>query len=177
MEKYIVFLRGINVSGQKLIKMVELRELLKINGFQNLKTYIQSGNLVFDYEGSKSEIESKIQKLIKESYGFEVPMIVLNKEEMENIFSQNPFNMSETDMKRFCVVFLKSKPDQNLVKEIEGISFDGEELSVIDDKIFLHCPNGFGRTKLNNNFFEKKLKTEATTRNWNTCLKVKELAS
>ena len=177
MEKYIVFLRGINVSGQKLIKMAELRELLKNNGFQNLKTYIQSGNLVFDCSGSKMEIENKIHKLIKESYGFEVPMVVLTKDEIEKTTNQNPFDMDETDIKRFCVVFLKNKPDQNLVKEIEGVSFDGEELSVIDDKIFLHCPNGFARTKLNNNFFEKKLKTEATTRNWNTCLKMIEMVS
>ncbi len=179
METYISILRGINVSGQKKIKMADLKSLYENMGFQDVQTYIQSGNVIFKTNiTKKNEIRQKIQLKIKEHYNFSVPVLILNIGELNAVFLNNPFlNKRKEDISKLHVTFLDEKPKVELVREIENLQSASDEFIVSEKTIYVFCPNGYGRTKLNNTFFEKKLKTTATTRNWKTICKLVELSN
>ena len=123
MNNYIALLRGINVSGQKLIKMAELREHLADLPFENIKTYIQSGNIVFKSGiDSKPELEALIHSMIKEKYGFEVPTLVKTPKDFTDALEKNPFKQEESeDPKRLYLTFLSSKPEQDRIEVFENI--------------------------------------------------------
>ena len=177
MQTYIAILRGINVSGQKIIKMAELREHLASLDYANLTTYIQSGNIVFQSELTENTIlETRIHDKIKEVYGFEVPVIVRTKEEWQKVVDEFPFNLNEVDVKRIGITFLKEKPSQLQEEEFEKYKALDDEISFGSKEIYLHIPDGFGNSKLTNNVFEKKLNVAATTRNWNTTQKLLGMA-
>jgi uncharacterized protein (DUF1697 family) len=170
MTTYVSILRGINVSGQKLIKMEALRKTYESLGFSNVKTYIQSGNVIFKGDDfNLKELAQKISQQIEKDYRFEVPVVVLSVEKLKHIISGNPFlRDSNKDQSFMHVTFLSSKPDNYDNKTIEEKKQDREEIAYWDNVIYLYCPNGYGKTKLNNNFLEAKLKVNATTRNWKT---------
>jgi len=178
MQTYISILRGINVSGHKLIKMKALQELYENLGFSNVRTYIQSGNVVF---GSKSEDTGKLEKIIAsailKNFEFEVPIIVLKRDELNYITSQNMFlTQREKDISKLHVTFLSKEPEKNLAESIGREEYSPDEYNIVGKAIYLFCPQGYGNTKLNNNFFEKKLKVQATTRNWKTVLELLNLS-
>ena len=170
MTTYISILRGINVSGQKLIKMDALRKMYDNLGFRNVTTYVQSGNVVFTSDDIEiHEIEDKISQQIEKEFGFIVPVIVLTTEKLKKVIDNNPFSKDENkDQAFFHVTFLSSKPSCFDKKVIEDKKQEGEDLSFSDEAVYLYCPNGYGNTKLTNNLFEAKLKVRATTRNWKT---------
>ena len=170
MKTYISILRGINVSGHKKIKMDELRKLFEDLNFKNVKTYIQSGNVIFeDKTTSHKELGKRIEKKIFENFGFQVPVIVKDKNELVNLIKNNPFlNGRKEDISKLHVTFLSDEPEQALVDKIAAADYKPDEFKLSADKIYLFCPNGYGNTKLSNNFFENKLKVVATTRNWKT---------
>lgn len=174
MPKYIALLRGINVSGKNKIKMAELRELLESAALKNVVTYIQSGNIIFDSAAAPASLEKKIAKQIKSEFGHDVPVLVFARKRLQKILKENPF--SKKQIEHIAVTLLSKKPDKKLVTAITALDFGDDEFKVSGDNIFLHCPTGFARTKLTNNFFEKKLKTTATTRNWKTTNKLWELS-
>lgn len=178
MPKYLALLRGINVSGKNKIKMQELRQLLSDQGLNNVQTYIQSGNVVFESTASTQVLSQEIEQAILTHYGFEVPVLVQTKTELNQLIEVNPFlpNRSE-DIRYLALAFLENIPQQDLIKTIGTEPYLPDEWQVQKKGIFLYCPNGFGRTKLTNNFFERKLKTRATTRNWKTILKLREMMS
>lgn len=175
--KYISLLRGINVSGQKKIKMADLRALYEGLGFKKVTSYIQSGNVVFETRSTKANaIEQKIAKAIADSYGFEVPILVVQWQHIDYIIHHNPFvNQSDADPTKLLVALLKDKPKPELVEKTNEYSFSPDEFVIDDRYVFIHCPNGFGRSKINNNFFEHKLQVKATTRNWRTLNKLWEM--
>jgi uncharacterized protein (DUF1697 family) len=178
MQKFVSLLRGINVSGQKKIKMADLKLLFQNMGFENVKTYIQSGNVVFDTSVSdKNKIQEKIENGILHKYNFQVSVCVLNKYEMETAFELNPYLLNENiDHKHLGITFLNETPKKVSVKEILLLSEKGgDEFQIIDKYIYLLLPNGAGRTKLTLNLFERKLKTTATSRNWKTMTKLIEM--
>lgn len=178
MQTYIAILRSINVSGQKIIKMAELREHLSSLGFSNLTTYIQSGNIVFQSEEKENSIlESEIQQNIKVNYGFDVPVIVRTKDEWQKVVDDFPFNTEECDVTRLGFTFLKNKPAHIPVEEINKFKAVNDELVYDDKEIYLHIPDGFGKSKLTINVIERKLKVSATTRNWKTTQKLLEMAN
>lgn len=180
MTTFIALLRGINVSGKNLIKMVELKELLIVIGFSEVTTYIQSGNVIFNYdEPSISKIEQTIFKAIKDHFGIETKVIILTRSELSTIFNSNPFlERTPIDISKLCVTILSNLPNLEGVEQIEQINSNSNDEYFIKDKfIYLNCPNGFGRTKLTNNLFERKLKVAATTRNWKTITKLIALSS
>jgi uncharacterized protein (DUF1697 family) len=176
METYIAILRGINVSGYKIIKMDELREAFGSLNYKNVRTYIQSGNVVFDYKKTRqNDLKKSIEKRIFETFGFEVPVIVKEKKEVEYILKNNPFvNKRKEDSIKLHVTFLAEEPDQANVNKIKELKYEGAEFIVSGKAVYLFCPDRYGYTKLNNSFFETKLKVAATTRNWRT---VNELAN
>ena len=173
-EFYIAILRGINVSGQKIVNMAELRQLLSNVGLQNLETYIQSGNLVFKADQKADELAATIRERILNHFGFEVPTLVLPANEMDIVIQENPFQ--DKDLSKVHVTFLSSQPNDQLIESLRPSPNPNESYLVKGKVIYVHCPDGYGRTKINNMFFEKKLKTTATTRNWKTCLKLWEMA-
>ncbi len=178
METYISLLRGINVSGQKKIIMADLKSLYEKLGFQDVQTYIQSGNVIFEsLKADKSAIKIKIESKIREQYGFIVPVQLLEFEELNEVFANNPFvNKRNEDISKLHVTFLEEVPEAELRSEIMNIQSTSDEFIISGKVIYVFCPNGYGRTRLNNTFFEKKLKTSATTRNWKTISKLIELS-
>lgn len=174
MNTYISILRGINVSGKKLIKMDALRSLFEANGFHEVESYVQSGNVIFK---SKVEdyiqLEQKIEVAIESHFGFYVPVIVMSIHQLKQIIDNNPFTQDPKKDPAFLhVTFLSSIPEsidqavfQNKLQGDESISFHL-------DTVYLFCPSGYGKTKLNNNFIEAKLKISATTRNWKSCKEI-----
>ena len=170
MERYIALLRGINVSGQKMIKMEELKKAMEELEFSNVRTYIQSGNILFENEKSyPSLIAEKIAGKILNRFGFDVPVIIRTLQELESISRNNPYSLKRNeDVSSLHVTFLAGEPDPEKVKEIGKNMFLPDEFFISGKEIYLFCPNGYSRTKLTNTFFESKMKTTATTRNWKT---------
>jgi uncharacterized protein (DUF1697 family) len=178
MKTYITILRGINVSGHNLIKMKALKEMMEGLGFSNVRTYIQSGNVVFE---SKAEGISELEKIIAagilKTFGFEVPVIVLEKDELNCISARNSF-ISERgeDVAKLHVTFLSVKPDTGLAETIRKEDYLPDEFYLSGKAVYLFCPDGYGNTKFSNTFFEKKLKVRATTRNWKTVIELVKMS-
>jgi uncharacterized protein (DUF1697 family) len=178
MKKFIVLLRGINVSGQKKINMKELKSYFEELGFDDVVTYIQSGNVIFNSKNEhKPKLKKMIEKMIFDKYNFDVKTIIITSKELVKILEQNPFkDKYEQEENKLYFTFLFDKvTDENLAK-LNSMNFDSEYFSFKENIIYLYTPNGYGRAKLNNNFIENKLKVDATTRNLKTVSKLIELS-
>ncbi len=178
MEIYIALLRGINVSGQKKIKMADLRSHLADLNYTHLQTYIQSGNIVFKQRSTDvAVLERQIHNKIKEKYGFEVPVMVKQPRDLFDAVRHNPMTEERhQDLKRIYFTFLSEVPAAAQVAKLQDLDYSPEEFVIKGDLVYFFSPKGYGRAKMNNNFFEKKLKVKATTRNWNTVHKLLEMA-
>ena len=170
---YISLLRGINVSGQKKIPMKELAKVYEQLGYQGVKTYIQSGNVIFTTgEDNMAELSKKIETTIQQQFEFDVKVLVKTPQALQNVILENPFARERT-----FVTFLFQLPKTIPLDELNQAKQAGEELMVKRDVVYFCCPDNYGKSKLSNNFFETKLKVPATTRNWKTVNKLFELAS
>ena len=176
MTTCISILRGINVGGQKKIQMTNLKSLYEELGVKNVRTYIQSGNIIFESNEQK-ELVQHIEQKIFEKYNFHVPVIIRTIDEMEIVLNNNPFlNENNIDESKLHVTFLGKLSSREHIKKIETYNYYPDRFIISEKEVYLYCPNGYGRTKLNNTFFENKLKITATTRNWNTVKKLSEMA-
>jgi uncharacterized protein (DUF1697 family) len=175
---YVAILRGINVSGQKIIRMEALKHMFGSLGFSDVSTYIQSGNVIFrSPETAPDALVKKISGRILKNFGFEVPVIVRTSDQLENIIRKNPFTEEKNILKdKLHVTFLSEEPERDKIEIIESLSFAFDRFMISGKEIYLYCPGGYGNTKLSNSFFESKLKVTATTRNWNTVNKLLELS-
>jgi uncharacterized protein (DUF1697 family) len=178
MNSVISILRGINVGGQKKIPMKELKSLFEGLKFRNINTYIQSGNVIFSTDETNFKILSKkIEQKILERFNFEVPVVLRTAEELQTAIINNPFLKKkniETD--KLHLTFLSDIPqEENLVK-IKEHQFMPDEFTINGKEVYVFCPNGYGKTKLTNTFFENKLKVTATTRNWRTVNELLKIA-
>lgn len=179
MEKYIAILRGINVSGSKMIKMDNLKLSINELKFRNIESYIQSGNLIFEYaKTNQQDLANKIMYKIQEAFGFHVPVIVKSTEELNTVIANNPFiNNRNEAIDKLHVTFFSEEPEKALQDKLADNATDSDEFIIDGNMVYLFCPNGYGRTKFNNNYFEAKLKISATTRNWKTVIKLAEMAN
>lgn len=170
MQTYIAILRGINVSGHKLIKMELLRTMFNNMKFKNVETYIQSGNVIFQTARTKcTDLEKKIAKKIVAELKFEVPVLVKTLQEMIEVVENNPFiGKGQVDETKLHITFLSQEPEKNNVDKIAGEVYTHDKFVLAEKTVYLLCPDGYGNTKLNNTFFEKKLNVTATTRSWKT---------
>ncbi len=176
MDRYICILRGINVGGKNPLPMAALRELFAALGFQRVSTYIQSGNAVFDAESSAEALEEKITGAIRERFGFEVPVLLLTASYLAEIVAGNPFLTKRSeDPAKLHVTFFSRQPAG--FAALDNVSYPPDEFVPGNRAVYLFCPEGYGNTKLNNTFFETKLKVTATTRNWRTVLELLKMAS
>ncbi len=178
MNTYISILRGINVSGKNLIKMNSLKEMYEDMGFQNVKTYIQSGNVVFQgRETNLMELEELITEGILKRFALNVPVLVQEYSELKSILSLNPFlNDPKEDISKLYTIFLSKSPEKHFAERIDSELYLPDRFYIMERTIYLFCPNGYGNTKLNNNFFENKLGVKATTRNWRTLMELVKMS-
>lgn len=182
MNTFIALLRGINVSGQKKIKMAELKTLCESIGFSSVTTYIQSGNIVFDSEKPDiTSITNTLYKAILDHFGFDVPVLVIKPKKLKEILQNNPYDQrikqGEIEQNKMYFTLLANTPDLSVIDELNASSYAPEEFVITNKVVYFFAANGYGKTKLNNNFFEKKLKCSATTRNFKTVFKLLELSN
>jgi uncharacterized protein (DUF1697 family) len=168
--RYVAFLRGINVGGHASIHMADLIKTLQQAGFDNVTTYVQSGNVIFDSgTGNTGAIAKKLEDLIETQFNAQVKVILRSKNEIATIVENNPLlNEPTIDISKLHVTLLASSPDVAVLRDLQMNKEANELYTIRGKEIFLYCPNGYGRTKLNNTAFENKLKVIATTRNWRT---------
>ncbi len=178
MGTYIALLRGINVSGQKKIKMAELGQMMRQLGFQEVVTYIQSGNLIFNSGRSKvRDLEETIKAGIESTFGFDVPVLVKTRTDLTAIVAENPFNESKLlEANGVYYVLLKEEPEPGLITSLQQETYVNEQFHIAKGCVYLACLKGYGNAKLSNNLMERKLKVPATTRNHRTMLKLLELS-
>ena len=176
MPSWVALLRGINVSGQKAVSMERLRNSFAAMGFSNVKTYVQSGNVVFKTAANtRDALTRKIEEGIRRDFGFSVVVILRTAKELQKIVKTNPF-LSEEGIERdkLHVTFLARPP--TALKNLETLPTSPDRFRLIDREIYLYCPNGYGKTKLSNSAIEKRLSVGATTRNWKTTTVLCEMA-
>lgn len=176
MKTYIALFRGINVGGKNALPMKELVAVLEDLGSRNVKTYIQSGNAVFESkEKDAPRLSNKISVEIKKRRGFEPYVLLLELEDIERAITKNPFPEAESDPKALHAGFLASAPENPNLKTLKSLKRDSERFHLIGNVFYLHAPEGVGRSKLAANA-EKLLGVPMTDRNWRTVCKIWEMA-
>jgi len=176
MQRFAVFLRGINVSGKNIIKMEELKKQLSAAGFSDVFTYIQSGNIVFNSSHNKEETERKVAELIKEKFQMDIPVFILSSEDLKQALVNNPFPADSEPSKLFFT-FLKGDLSPELLEKLKQLDHGEEVFHLEGNVLYFYLPEGMARSIMNNNYFEKKLKITATGRNLNTVRKMLEMLS
>ena len=173
-KTYIALLRGINVGGKNSLPMADLAAMFEAAGCQSVRTYIQSGNVVFDAsQAIAAKVPAVISAAISRQRGFESPVILRSGAELREAAKRNPFVKAPAE--HLHVAFLDSDPGA-LAATLEPNRSPGDSFRVDGREIFLHCPKGYGKTKLTNAWFDSRLKTTSTVRNWKTVLKLLELS-
>ena len=174
----IALLRGINVGGKNRLPMKELAALFVDAGCEDVRTYIQSGNVVFRTgpEGGE-DISSVINASILSSFGYRIPVVTRTARDFQEIVRANPFLEAGAEADKLHVMFLAELPDSANVDALDPDRSPGDEFAVQGREIYLYCPNGVARTKLTNSYFDSRLSTTSTTRNWRTVQRLLELAT
>ena len=174
MPTYVSLLRGINVSGKNLLKMEILRQIYSDAGFQDVKTYLQSGNVVFKTDKeNKDGLAGLIARNIEEKTGIKTPIFVFTPEEWKEIADKNPF--PETDESFLYVTLLESPIDDSYSEKLSTKTTKGERTHIAGDRIYTCYPQGFGQSKLDNNTIEAITRKTATTRNRKTVNAIRDL--
>ena len=169
MSTHIAILRGINVAGARKLPMKELKELFEKLKCGNVRTYIQSGNVVFECAKLNAAFTAKVEAAIKKRYDYDVPVLVRSLEEMKLVTTANPYlKRKGIGFDKLHVTFLADEPNKSDVEKIAGTTFANDSFELIGYEVYVHCPDGYGNPKLNNTWFENRLKVSATTRNWRT---------
>ena len=176
MQTNLVLLRGINVSGTKMIKMDALIKSLENIGFTNVRTYIQSGNVFVDSNETASKVAFMIKQEIFKTFGHDVANIVITKQDLEYCLTKNPYlKDKDVDTKKLYVAFVSKELNENAIHELKISQFKPDEAIVDGNKIFVKYDIGAGKTHLDQKYIEKKLNVTATMRNWNTVNKLFEM--
>ena len=177
MIKYLALFRGINVSGHNMIKMDALKKMLENMGFQNIETYIQSGNIFFDSEEENAaSVGFKIKQEISKVFGYDVPVIMISKTDLELCFKNNPYlKEKECDIKKLYVAFISKELTAAAINDLKISNFKPDEAAIDSNRIYIKYAIGAGKTNLDQKYIEKKLNVVATIRNWNTVTKLLEM--
>lgn len=178
--RYISILRGINVSGQKKVKMADLKVLYECLGFASVSTYIQTGNVIFESESDdRAGLIQIIEKGIEDKYKFRVPVDIRTNHELGSLIDNCPLEEvgDDTNGAKVLVTFLRTVPSKESVAQLMAYVNAPDRLIVREREAYLYCPNGYGKSKLTNSFLESKLGCSATTRNWNSIKQLYELST
>ena len=175
---YIALLRGINVGGKKKMPMADLRQLLEKSGYVNIRTYIQSGNILFEIaeQAYISQLESHLAKIIEDHFGFAVPVMVKSFTHWQEVVFRNPFLQKEDTMDHLYLTWLKAAPSSDVLQAADPDKYLPDRFYIQGDAVYVYCAGKYHESKLSNAFFEKQLDVTATTRNWKTVVKLQDMA-
>jgi uncharacterized protein (DUF1697 family) len=174
---YAALLRGINLGSHNRIGMARLRSLVEDLGGTEVRTYVQSGNVVFRSTLGTTAAARAVERAIRKELGLDVAVLVRTARQLRELVANNPFVGSKIAPKTLHVTFLAEKPDPKRVKQLLEESFEPERFEIAGQDVYLFFPNGYGRVKLNNAFLERRLGVAATTRNWRTVTALAELTA
>jgi uncharacterized protein (DUF1697 family) len=172
---HVALLRGINVGGKNVLPMKELVQMFSDAGGTGVRTYIQSGNVIFEAPGGAAGIGDTIQAKIEKRYGYRLPVILRTSQQLNETIRGNPFVKAGADEKTLHVYFLAHSPSAQATASLDPGRSAPDAFHVRGPEIYLHLPNGMARTKLTNAYFDSKLSTTCTARNWATVLKLAEM--
>jgi uncharacterized protein (DUF1697 family) len=176
MADTLILLRGVNVGGHRKLPMAELRTIAEGLGHTGVRSYIQSGNLVFDRAvDDLAQVAADLEQALREAAGVDTTALVRTKAELEAVAAQHPFFENAEALKWLHVAFLKTAPDSERLAAFDPSQFLPEEVLVADRAVYLHFPNGSAKTKLGPKFPERRLGVVGTGRNWRTVGKLVEL--
>lgn len=169
MTTHLALLRGINVSGHNMMKMDALKTMLENIGFQNVRTYLQSGNVFVDSDEEASKVGFMIKQEIFKVFGHEVAVIVITKKDLELCFENSPYlKEKDIDVKKLYVAFVSTVLKKENINDLKISQFKPDEASIDGNRIFIRYDIGAGKTRLEGKYIEKKLNVIVTMRNWNT---------
>jgi uncharacterized protein (DUF1697 family) len=174
--RHIVLLRGINLPRHKRISMPELREALEAAGFEDVDTYVQSGNVVLSSRAAPKTVAQRVERAIEDRFGLDVDVVVRTREELAGVVAADPFGKAATDPKRFQVTFLAEKPGKEALARLEAAATGGERLVASGRELYTWHPSGVGRSKLAALLAGPRLGVTATARNWTTVTTLLALA-
>jgi len=174
--RQIVLLRGINIGPRNRIAMPELRKLLEAAGFDDVRTYVQSGNIVLSTRRKPDGTATACEKLIAAELGLEIPAVVRTRDELAEVVRRNPLAGVADDPKRYQVSFLAGKPAPQALEKLAALAAAGERMEAIGREIYAWHPNGIARSKLWAGLAGKGLGVKATARNWTTVTTLLEMA-
>ncbi len=175
MMTYVALLRGVNVAGKKKIGMPELVKSCEALGFSEVRSYLQSGNLVFVAQGTASEAAAALKARIAQDFGHEVEVLVLLADELEQVLSANPLQGQE---EKFChATFMFRHVPETRFSELALPLAEGEKAVLVGRAVLLHCPHGYAKSKLTTRYFETHLGVRATTRNLRTVRALRDLSA
>jgi len=174
--RQIVLLRGINLGPRNRIAMPELRKLLEAAGFADVRTYVQSGNIVLSTRRTPEATVTACEKLIAAELGLEIPAVVRTRDELAEVVRRNPLAGVADDPKRYQVSFLDREPDPGMIERLSAAAADGERMEAIGREIYSWHPDGVARSKLWAGLAGKGLGVKATARNWTTVTTLLEMA-
>lgn len=171
MARHVVLLRGVNVGGVR-IAMAELRRALTDRGYGDVVTYLQSGNAVVTSRRQQAAVAGDVAALVAEHFGYDITVLVRSAAQLAAVVEGCPFDPA---VRQPYVTLLADPPDPARLEAVAPEAFLPDRWAAGDGVIYLDCPDGYGRTKLANPFWERKLKVAATTRNWKTLTALIEL--
>jgi uncharacterized protein (DUF1697 family) len=174
--RQIVLLRGINIGSRNRIAMPALREALADAGFDDVRTYVQSGNVVLSSRAAPKTVARKCEALVADRFGLEIAVVVRTRDELAEVVRRNPLGDVAKDPKRYQVSFLARKPDPKLVEKLTALAAGGEQLAADGRELYAWHPAGVARSKLWAALAGRDLGVTATARNWTTVTKLLELA-
>lgn len=177
MTTFVSLFRGINVGGNKAVRMDALKALHESLGFKDVVTYIQSGNVVFSNEDANpAQLARHIEDAFAANFCFRSNVVVRTSAELQEIIANNPFqNQPSKEAKWVLVLFLASRPEATALEDLRKAYSGPEAYYLIGQELYIYYPVGMGRSKLTLPLIEKKLKTSGTGRNWNTVLQLHKL--
>jgi uncharacterized protein (DUF1697 family) len=174
--RYVALMRGINVGGKNMLPMKELAAMFAAAGGSDVSTYIQSGNVLFSADDAvAAKLPDAVRKKIAARFGFEIPIVVRSQREWAKVASAHPFAGDGVDLSILAVMFLADKPTARSIAALDAQRSPPDVFLVRGREIFVRCPTGFAKTKLTNAWFDGKLATVSTARNWRTVQKLDEL--
>jgi uncharacterized protein (DUF1697 family) len=174
---YVALLRGINVGGKNKLPMTDLSAMFSAAGGAAVRTYIQSGNVVFEAStAAAGALPGKVERAIEAGFGYRVPVILRSAEDLGAVLRENPFLAGGADPGVLHVAFLSAEPLPARVAALDPARSPPDDFLVRGREIYLRCPNGYGNTKLTNAYFDAKLGATSTVRNWRTVEKLVDMA-
>ena len=164
---YLALLRGINVGGKASLPMKELAAIFAAAGARNVRTFIQSGNVIFEADNPEPTVAAVTAEIAR-VYGYPGRIVVRSAAELAVAYQANPFAKAGAPLDTLHVYFLADMPDKAAVKALDPDRSPGDSFVVKGREVYLQLPDGMARTKLTNVYFDSKLKTVSTARNWKT---------